>query len=286
MAKHKWVMIKPGTVVHGTGWKNEGNTHTFTDEESKIRYCLSEQYTSLQGRGQDLGYYWVVIHKGNSWVINDIKTSTVEIKIPPMKKEFVTLAVKNSEWEFERDWTFNGWGNDRDAVYTIPAGTRIKLVDDKLRLEWYNSTEKCLICEPDPAVSMFHVQNYVRGGGYAKIVTHAAIPAKEASNYLKLVTAGKVKTYWKMEDSEGNAFVDKRFATLGNLKSSLRVRFGLVKEDRNNEDESAPYWIAYDGFKRPDTDKGVFAVEYEHATNKELTRQDMSKFLVVSFLKA
>lgn len=151
-----------------------------------------------------------------------------------------------------------------------------------MRLAWYSPQEKCIVAEVTPGLEVFATSAYISGRGS---VNGAFIPAKEASAYLKLVTAGKTKTYWKIEDSEGKAFVDKRFANLGNLKSSLRVRFGLVQE-KDTAGEYIPYWVQYDGYNRPDTSKGIFAVEYDHATDKELRREDMQEFLFISIIKS
>lgn len=276
MSKTKWAMIKPGTVVHGTGLRNEGKTHTFTDADTKLRYNVYEEYH----KG---GYVWAVTYNGYTWRFENIKTSFTEVKIPAMKKEFVTLAVKGSEWEFERDWTFNGWVDDGTKEHTVPAGTRVKIIDQKMRLAWHKPQEKCIVAEMAQGLEIFAQHTYTG----SRMIRGAFIPAKEASAYLKLILAGKAKTYWKMEDSEGNAWVDKRFATLGNLKSSLRVRFALVKDTFDaDEDERIPEWVQFDGYKRPDTSKGVFAVHYDHATDQEISREDMSRFLVISFLKA
>lgn len=276
MAKQKWAMIKPGTVIKGMYRHNEGKTHTFTDADTKLRYWLTETYYN----GTD---HLAIVYKGNTWLFEDAKNAFAEVKIPSLKKEFVTLAVKGSKWEFERNWTFNGWVDQGEVEHTIPAGTRVKIIDQKMRLAWYSPQEKCIVAELAPGLEVFAEKQYFTGN----IMENAAVylPAREASQYLKLVKSGKAKTYWKMEDSDGKAFVDKRFATLGNLKSSLRVRFNLVR-DSNNPDEAAPEWVQFDGYDRPDTSKGVFAVHYDHATDAEIERQDMSKFLVISFLKA
>lgn len=273
---YKWVKVNPGTVLLGTGWRHKGQTYTIVDADTDIRYCVSEEYVG------DGNYEWCINYQGNIWRFKNIKGAFTEIKIPAMKKEFVTLAVKGSEWEFERDWSFNGWVRDSGKTYTVPAGTRVKIIDSKMRLSWYAPQEKCIVCEIGPGLEMFSASSYVA----STMIVGAFLPAKEVSGYLKLVTAGKAKTYWKMENSEGTAFVDKRFANIGNLKSSLRVRFGLVQPKSDDEDACPPEWTTWDGYERPDTDKGVWAVQYDHATDTVLERQDMSKFLTITFLKA
>ncbi len=279
MAKHKWVMIKPGTVIKQLYWRNERKTHTLTEDETRLRQYVEETYISGGT------YDWGVTYQGNTWVFENSKTAFTEVKIPPLKKEFVTLAVKGSEWEFERDWTFSGWVDHGQVEHTIPAGTRVKIIDQKMRLAWYSPQEKCIVAELAPGLEVFAERQYFTRNIMENAVVH--LPAREASQYMKLVTAGKTKTYWKMEDSEGKAFVDKRFATLGNLKSSLRVRFALVKEAEDaTEDEYIPEWVQYDDYDRPDTSKGVYAVHYDHATNKELAREDMSTFIAMSILKS
>lgn len=279
MAKTKWAMIKPGTVIHGTGWRNEGNTHTFTDADTKLRYCVSYE------NDYRVGEVWTVTYKGNTWRFADAKTAFTEVKIPAMKKEFVTLAVKGSEWEFERDWTFNGWVDHGTKEHTIPAGTRVKIIDQKMRLAWYSPQEKCIVAELTPGLEPFAERQYFTGNIMENAVAY--LPAKEASAYLKLVTAGKAKTYWKIEDNDGNAFVDKRFANIGNVKASLRVRYGLVKEAEDaTDDDYIPEWVQYDQYEKPDRERGIWAVHYDHATNKELDREDMVPYVFLAALKA
>ena len=276
MAKSKWAMIKPGTVVHGTGWRNEGKTHTFTDADTKLRYNVYEEYH----KG---GYVWAVTYNEHTWRFENSKTAFTEVKIPAMKKEFVTLAVKGSEWEFERDWTFNGWVDDGTKEHTVPAGTRVKIIDQKMRLAWYKPQEKCIVAEMAKGLEIFAERTYTGG----RMIRGAFIPAKEASQYLKLISAGKAKTYWKIEDNEGNAFVDKRFANLGNVKASLRVRYGLVKEAEDaTDDDYIPEWVQYDEYEKPNRERGIWAVHYDHATDKELDREDMVPYVFLAALKA
>jgi hypothetical protein len=285
----KWVMLKPGTQAVAINYNTRGTVYTFTEEDCQYRYHVTYAPTWNGGSpaNNDESPDWHVYHNGESWLLKDSKNAFAsEVKIPTLKKEFVTLAVKGSEWEFTQDWTFNGYvnlfGKGNNQFHTIPAGTRVKIVDNKMRMAWYSPQEKCIVAELAPGLEVFADRQYFTGNIIENAPVH--IPAREASQYLKLVKAGKAKTYWKMEDSQGNAWVNKRFATLGNLKSSLRVRFGLVRGQ--GYDDDAPEWVQFDGYERPDTSKGVFAVHYDHATDAEIERQDMSKFLVVSFLKA
>lgn len=279
MPNHKWVMIKSGTVIKQQYWRNERKTHTLSEDETKLRYCVEKTYVSGGT------YDWGVLYKGNTWLFENSKTAFTEIKIPSLKKQFTTLAVKGSEWEFERDWVFNGWVDDGTAEHTIPAGTRVKIVDQKMRLAWYHPKEKCIVAELNSGLEVFADRRYFAGLIKENAVVH--IPAREASQYLKLVTAGKAKTYWKMEDSEGNVFINKRFANLGNLKSSLRVRFALVKDTNDDDDDDyLPEWVTYDDYDRPDTSNGIFAVQYDHATDKEIHREDMKEFLLEAVLKS
>ena len=282
MPKQKWVMIKSGTVIRGNTWDTKGKTHTFSELDTRLRYLVEYDCTFEETPNGGLKYDWRLTYQGRWWSFENSKTAFTEVKIPALKKEFVSLAVKGSEWEFERDWTFNGWIDDGLTEYTIPAGTQVKIKDNKMRLAWYSPQERCIVAEPAPGLEIFETGSYTGG----RDIKGAFIPAREASGYLKLITPGKTKTYWKMEDAEGKPFVDKRFATLANLKSSLRVRFNLVKDNTNGPDEYVPDWVTYDDYDRPDTSKGVFAVEYDHATKQEIKREDMSKFLVISFLKS
>ena len=70
MSKTKWAMIKPGTVIHGTGWRNEGNTHTFTDADTKLRYCVSRE------NDYRVGEVWAVVYQGNTWRFGWIRLSS------------------------------------------------------------------------------------------------------------------------------------------------------------------------------------------------------------------
>ena len=110
------------------------------------------------------------------------------------------------------------------------------------------------------------------------------IPAKEVSQYLKLVTPGKIKTYWRMETADGELHVKKNFATLSALKASVRVRFNLHKSQ--DEDAYTPEWLENDSgwMKRPDHTKGVWAVQYDHATKKEVAREDLLGMVIAAAL--
>lgn len=283
----KWVYLKPGTtgsiLRHGQGKK----AYTFTEADCRYRF-YAQQYPTWNGgspANNPPTVRWHVYHNGEYWWLDDGKAAVAkELKIPSLKKEFVTLAVKGSEWEFERDWTFSGYvelfAKNNMVEHTIPAGTRVKIIDNKMRMGWYAPMEKCIVAELTPELSMFAYRTYTNG----KDVEGAFIPAKEASQYLKLVTAGKAKTYWKIEDNEGKAFVDKRFTTLASIKSSLRFRYNLVNTD--DLDSGLPEWAGYENYEKPDKEKGIWAVHYDHATDKELDREDMIPYVFLATLKA
>ena len=105
------------------------------------------------------------------------------------------------------------------------------------------------------------------------------------SHYLKLVKAGKVKTYWTIEHSDGSKITTKKFENIGRVKSSCRVRFKLVKES-GNDDTDPPQWLVESSqfAVTPDASKGLWAVHYDAATKTEIEREDLSSYLMMAVL--
>jgi hypothetical protein len=280
--KDKWVMFKPGTVLFQRKYGKDDVRHTLTEEDCKVRYWVIHAPTWNHGSPANNPPTpdWHVNHDGEIWNIVDSANAFVsEVKVAPLKKEFTSFAVKDSVWEFERDWTFNGYVNlfakGNQVVYTVPAGTRVRVVDNKMRMAWYRPDERCIVAEMAPGLEMFELLDYDKGK------TFAYIPAREASAYLKLVTPGKAKTYWMIENEVGEPLVKKRYANLGNVKAAVRVRGGMVNEI------DVSHWIGTAnilGSEYFPTDKGVVAVQYDHATKVEVHREDLLEYMTMAKL--
>lgn len=261
-----WIKVKAGTKLRGLHPINK-NQQVEISQDCRM---------AMDTIGGEKGVYF--LNDGYltyAWKI-DKDTQYEKITIPAMSREFAAMAVKGSVWEFERDWTFQGY-DAAPNVYTIKAGTEIKLASSKMQFRGCNFAieEKFLEIEPNAAFNMFRGE-YLPPGRF--------VPAKEASQYLKLVTPGKIRTYWRMEQDDGTQHVKKNFATLSALKASVRVRFNLHKPLDN--DAYAPEWIDNDSgwMKRPDHQKGVWAVQYDFATKMELAREDIIGMVIAAAL--
>lgn len=279
--KSFWAMVKPGTVLIGTGWKLHGTTVVLKDTDTKFRYHITYQVCTYPA----IRYDWGLIYDGNTYIIEKPEETLTEVKIPTLSKEFQTLCVKGSEWEFETEWRFSGYVDYKQVEHVVPAGTTFKVTDKKMRLQWYSPMEKCIVADAAPGLEPLFMadwgtENY-----------QAYIPAREAHVHLKLVTAGKEKTYWVVEDNLGEKILTKRYGNLGNVKAALRVRGGLVRSDSSlGWDDQAPEWIV-DGGNEWGTDampldNGVWAVHYRHADNFELAREDMLEYMTMAKLSA
>ena len=267
MGDTTWIKMLPGNVLKGEDAINK-------DKQIKIsKPCRMLLYTSSCDKTRKYVYFMrqgIMVYR---WTVEPNNTYEV-LKFPSLSREFTSLAVKGSVWEFERDWVFQGY--DATAkIYTIPAGTRITIANDKMMMGCgynYHVEEKHLQIEQNPAFNMF--------GG-------RVVPAREVAAYLKLVKPGKVKTYWRLEKEDGTQHVKKNFASLSAVKASVRVRFGLVKVNYDNEDSAyVPEWLDNsDGWMdKPDHQKGVWAVQYDHATKKEIAREDLKSMVIMAVL--
>jgi hypothetical protein len=261
MSDHVWIKVLPGNVLKGSDTINK-------DQQLKV----SEPCRMLMEKYNDTRTVQFLKHDG--WVTLRWKLEAHHIyevlKFPPMTREFTSLAVKGSVWEFERDWIFQGY-DASPKIYTIKAGTKITIANNKMPLRGtYSHQEKYIEIVPDPIFEIF-------GNNF--------IPAKEVSAYLKLVTAGKVKTYWRLEKADGTQWIKKNFGNLGNVKASIRVRFNLVKPV---DDEYFPDHLdnSYGWMERPNMAEGVFAVQYNHASKKEIFREDMQSYIMTAVLSA
>lgn len=266
MGDTTWIKMLPGNVLKGNDAINK-------DKQIKIsKPCRMLLYTSSWDKTRKYVYFMRQGSMVYCWAVEPENTYEV-LKFPSLSREFTSLAVKGSVWEFERDWVFQGY--DATAkTYTIPAGTRITIANNKMQIGCgynYHLEEKHLQIEQNPAFNMF--------GG-------RVVPAREVAAYLKLVTPGKVKTYWRLEKEDGTQHVKKNFTTLSAVKASVRVRYNLVKQ--TNDNDSVPYWLENDGgyYDKPNREEGIFAVQYDHATKKEISREDLRDYVFLTLLKS
>lgn len=203
--------------------------------------------------------------------IIDGKNAFTELKLPKLTKELRSKFTKGSVWELYRDWTLNNCYANSGDIHTLPAGTQIEVISNKF------TNDGCIVAELTDELGMFKQYNF-KPGEYI-----AAISVPEFSLYAKQIIEGATKTYWKIEDDNGNALVGKRFLNLTGVKASIRVRANLVKSDSDD----IPYWI--DGGNKLDydirTSNGLNAVHYDYTTDTEIERQDLGPYLTFSVIK-
>jgi hypothetical protein len=255
-----WITVLPGSVLTGLDQTNKNKQLKISKPS---RMFMEKDYD-----GNNIVYFLKNGWSTNVWAIGE-NTKYEKFNIPPMKREFISLAVKNSVWEFERDWTFQCYDASPN-IYTIKAGTRFTIVNSIMpKRGSHNYQEKHLEIDSNPAFHMFGSQH---------------IPAKEVSHYIKLIKPGQVKIYWRLEKTDGTQWVTKNFASIGNIKSSIRVRFNFLTP--SNKDGNVPDWLdnSDNYMKKPNPAEGVFAVQYDHATKKEIHRVDLLTYVMLAHL--
>jgi hypothetical protein len=288
--KSFWAMIKPGTVLEGKYKDNRGKQITLTAEETQYRYFVEYAVYHDTNWSRASESHWHTTYEGNEFKIVDPEAALTEVKLPTLSKDFVSQCVKGSVWEFETEWRFTGYVNSEQVEHVVPAGTVVKVIDQKMRLAWYSPQEKCIVAELSPGLEVFAERQFFTGNIMDGAVCY--VPAREAHVHLKLATAGKRKVYWLVEDNDGNKLLTKRYNNLGNVKASLRMRGGLVKinDDDDNWDNQPPEWVAGGenewGTAKLPLDKGVWAAQYDHATNTLITREDMLEYMTMAKLSA
>lgn len=287
--KSFWAMIKPGTVIEGKWQKNQGKQVTLSEQDTRYRYYVEycEHYDTSYSKASDS--HWYTTYQGNDYKIIDAQSALTEVKLPSLSKDFVSQCVKDSKWEFESEWRFTGYVDSKQIEHVIPAGTVVKVVDQKMRLAWYSPQEKCIVAELSPGLEVFAERQYFTGNIMENAVCY--LPAREASVHLKLEAAGKEKTYWLVEDNTGTKLLAKRYGNLSNVKASLRMRGGLIRSDSNlGWDDQPPEWVADRdnewGSESLPMDNGIWAVQYRHSDNVELVREDMLVYMTIAKLSA
>lgn len=261
-----FVKLKAGTVL-SYSHRDRQSTVTITEDMAKIRYS----YEGLESSYKSDDYPQVSVGRCTYNVTNP-DCIAEKIKLPSIGKDTRAQITKNSEWVFTKDWVFSGYDSfywfDEKAVnkeYTIPAGTTIKIVKEKLKKSYFGLHELLSVeCEYNPALDMF------------KDGKQILIPAQELFQYIELVSAQKTKTYWKLEESDGTAISTKRYSNMAAVKGAVRAKGGLVS------DAADTYWLAQSN--ELDFDRGVFAVEYDYMTDKEMQKVDMAPYLTISVL--
>lgn len=293
---HWWGKLQAGATVR-VGHYGDFEEHTVTETDAVRR--MFKTYTQYD---YDTPYPYVLLEEETTlyflWPLPNgkyenarAKPEDVElIKMPSVPKSFRTAATKGSTWRFKEDWTFAGYNNSF-TEYTIPAGTEFTIADNKMPMVYFSRgywqgqnpcigfDEKAIrIVKPIPNMSeMFHSEEY--------------LPLREVSAYVELVSEGQRKVYWLIENGDGERMVDKRFKNLGNVKSSLRVRGGLVRQDDDaanyNYSNQPDYWYEQDNewdTAAFPTQKGVWAVQYDHGTDEEISREDMLQYMTMAKL--
>jgi len=213
-----------------------------------------------------------------------VKIEDLELeKLPTVSKEFRSAATAGSKWRFKEDWLVQGY-NGFD--YTIPAGTEFEISNNKMFVNLFKGAElKCIELKENPITS----KAFGRCHAYQRRNAKAFLPVQEIQPYIEQISEGAQRTYWLLEDDDGKKLNTKRFNNVGNVKASIRVRGNLIRPT-NTGDEDADYvpeWI--DGTYGRDEDmydhsNGMNAVKYDHATDKELERQDMLEYFTFAKL--
>lgn len=210
-------------------------------------------------------------------------TDVEVIDMPSVPKSFRSQATKGSVWRFVRDWEFNGYDTTH-AYHTIPAGTEFTVASNKTSMVYFGNSltlgvdEKGLPIEKNDAIDPFFRYDVWNKCHF--------IPLREIVPYIELVSDGAVRVYWTIENNDGRRLVSKRYNNLGNVKASLRVRGGLVNTD---PDHDVDRWFDQDnewGTEAFPIDNGVWAVQYDHATDTELSREDMLEYMTIAKLSS
>ena len=283
---HVWGTINPGTVAVAEefyqGRDKRKPDMAFPDGETiRRRFIPYAPWNCTLGE-PDHGDVRLIFYDatGHSFAIQPDEIDIIKMK--PVAKEFRSNATPGSVWQFKEDWTFAGY-HDTQIEHTIAAGTEVKITGKKMVNVRYGGMEElALTIEQNPDIACFFPPR-----SYDK---NFHLPAKEVWPYLELVTAGKQKTYWIVEDKVGKKLLTKRYANIGNVKSAIRVRGGLVKSKYNvtgREEDYIPEWIdGSDGYTdwEVNMDNGMYAVEYDHATDKEIKREDMLEYFTFAKL--
>lgn len=258
--KNFWAYLEKGTKLQHMF---QGKV-SFTTLNKRTRAWMVLHPESSYGYDPEYPITAYIMEYGNNMGVHKDSKYTVD-KVPPLKKEFRTLAVKGSVWEVTQDLSLEGYSK---KPIKLKKGTRLTIADNKMKqggwpLFLWLQVEAGAFKEPWD--KPFYKNQMVD-----------ELPAQEVSHYLKLISAGKPKTYWRLLDHEGNKVTPKRFKNLGAVKASVRVRLGLVKES-----DEVPYWLEN---SRPEHFKRWKAVEFDHATDKELSHEDLSDWVFITAL--
>ncbi len=287
-----WGRILPGARVYtahqtGVGQRGREGGRFFTDAD---RYTVSpgetsrrmfRTYTRFPYWTDDPEDVWLSFYDGKN-VSHVYPTDVDMIVMAPLSKAFRSQATKGSRWRFVQDWTFSGY-DGTSHEHTIPAGTEFEVINNKIPDVHFGSgcisnyfVDKALMVAPNPDLEQaFPIDRWHK--------CHH-IPAREVSAYVELAASGAQRIYWTIEDNTGKRLVDKRFKNIGNVKSSLRVRGGLVDADPIND---VSRWFDQGnewGTEHFPTENGVWAVQRDHATDAEMSREDMLEYMTIAKL--
>jgi len=265
--------LNPGAVLTCVGWRGEGKVITH-NEGIDSRLCFKvDKYPFCMESSEwnDNNILLTLMYQDDEWYVNP--KDVTEIKIPAMKKEFRAQAVAGSVWRFTKDWVVDGYHDD-SVTHVIPKGTAFKIKDNKMSYHNFDTHEEtCLkIHDSDVIGRIFPGQRNVG----------CVLPAKEVAQYIELVSSGKTKTYWVVENNAGERLLQKRFKGLKNVEASIRVRVGIETND-GNDDIYIPEWLSESDnyMTKLQLDNGLWAVEYDYMSDKELQREDMLEYYTI-----
>lgn len=279
------------TIEKGDPVRRMFRTYTRWDPEATGYYDENRNYHAPKVKPENTLLYFMTYIDGKKVECYTRPENVDVIMLKAAPKEFRTKATKGSTWRFTKDWTFAGYDGTL-VEHTIPAGTEFTIKNNKTPMVYFGYTpygspevglhwnEKGLEIEHNEFLAQFFKLSPYQNVQY--------LPMKEVSAYVELVSEGQRKVYWVIENSNGERIVDKRFKNLGNVKSSLRVRGGLVRIDETGSyDDQPDYWFEGDNeWGDNQFSNGVWAVQYDHGTDKEISREDMLEYMTIAKLSS
>lgn len=294
----RWDTTTPNAIIeNGDTVRRMFKVYTSYDEDAAGTYDAHGNYCPPKINPELTKLYFQTYHNGKK-VVAYVHPNEIDfITFKPVPKEFRSAATKGSRWRFVEDWTFAGFDGQM-VEHTIPAGTEFTIKNNKTPLVYFGWSgydsphegltweEKGIEIEDDPIFSQFVIER-----GFRRAEACMFLPMKEVAGLVEPVSAGQRKVYWLVEDNDGKKLLTKRYNNIGNVKAALRVRGGLIKYDYDSDrDGQPPEWISEVdnewGTERLPLDNGIWAAQYDHATDTLITREDMLEYMTVAKLTA
>lgn len=232
--ENDWILIPAGTPICNNNWPipkpYRTNDVLKEDTLARIRYIYDNP---------DYGVNVIGFRSGD---ITIAETSPFAVhKWPTVTRDISNQITKGSIWETTQDTLVIVGDWMKSKVITIPTGTKFEVTGKS----FIGGQEEKMV--PIKAIA----------GGYENIGVRAFAS-------LKLVKEGVTKTYWKLLDKDDKPVTDKRFANLGNVKSSVRYHTGTIEYDYQDPDNSAPYWVTDNDGEYQKTFDDWKAVHYKY----------------------